>query len=247
MESSAVDFAASLANLPKSLKSFDISFYHHPPHDQRSDSPCLCRASTTDPLNGQLHAVSQKLTAIFLDNITLDPRFFWPQVVSLSTPHWPEFRQNHISCSPETLAGQWLINGRPEYADDPDPDDLRYWDDEDEDDHLGLPRSEWRDYKFRDMPYQTLLDTLYIAIGKAVGRMPKLEKMYFSLWGDQIRDDIRSGNQELELVIEQRRGTAVWYCETVYEPSQAVLDQWKESFSQRGEELSIEVICERRE
>lgn len=195
-------FAQALSTIKHpSLSSFHLKFYNESPMNQSSDlhSALAPFSSSHDDLSLALHKYSQ--SPILIDftlegPIVISPTLFWPSDPPI-TPVWPSITNFHVDFNLNTPNGEWYFIRDPENNDESDEDEdddeqEESSDDSDDDSVLSYDslvpdtfnaRKEARATGdlparcFRTKPDSEKINPLLVAMARAAGQMPKLERM----------------------------------------------------------------------
>ncbi|KAE9362878.1 hypothetical protein N431DRAFT_565013 [Stipitochalara longipes BDJ] len=233
------EFASSINLWPASINEVDLHYYNSAPADETFMPPNLLPSSSNeDPLSSELRAFSQQLTDLRLSDMTIGPEFFWPSAASQTSdsllPHWPHLTSLAISCTPITPSGQWLFERDPdeeleefEWGEDP-----RLYMEEDE---LPAPQDE-RGNHFRKIASPELMNAFYVAAGKAAGKMPVLRQMWLdATTGTKI-------GHSFQYTATATSASVCWRSTPLFEPSEEVLNVWKEA-ARKKLEVDLEISC----
>lgn len=183
-------------------------------------SNILTSPSNEDLLSTNLGKLSQQLTELRLDDITIGAEFFWSSVSDAHPPHWPHLLSLVINYNPITPSGQWLLERDPsepieeiDYGEDPS---LYISADE-----LPAPQDR-RVNSFRRKASPGLMNRLYTAAGKAAFHMPALREIWLSAsstgyWPHWFTYNANPTN-----------ACATWGSTPEFKPDESVLDVWRE-------------------
>ena len=196
--------ALSTINHP-SLKSFHLDFYNAAPSNQSFDlhSALAQFSSSDDHLSLALHKFSQSpalIDFVLEGPIVISPRLFWPSSPQ-TKPVWPNLTSFHVTFNLTTPGGEWYFVRDPENIEESDEDEdddvievsSDDSDDDSDDDSVlsydSLVPDTFNAKKearatgdlpvrlFRTKPDSDKIYPLLIAMARAAGQMPKLERM----------------------------------------------------------------------
>jgi hypothetical protein len=189
-------------------------------------------SSNQDPLSSNIRAFSQQLTHLTLADITIGAEFFWPSAASQTSdspsPHWPHLTSLTINYTPITPSGQWLFER------DPNEEEVYFeWDDYMEEDPA--PQDE-RVIPFRKKASPELMNAFYVAAGKAAGKMPVLRQMWLAAsTGTRL-------SHSFQYTATATSSSVCWRSMPLFEPSEDVLDVWKEA-ARKNLGVDLEISC----
>ncbi|KAJ5640367.1 uncharacterized protein N7484_008229 [Penicillium longicatenatum] len=187
-----------------------------------------------DPLSLKLHKFSQQLETLSIDGMTFGNELFWPPESNDNSPSWPDLKTISIDYMPTTPSGKWLFVDRS----DRDEDDQYESMDSD-------PHDEWPEYvrtpledrssgPFREVSVPGLFNELYMAVGQAALRMPKLEDLRMDTESGRVHHRFRYST-EGEIC-------ATWSDRLGFQPEERVLELWKQVASEHtGQSLKVKL------
>jgi hypothetical protein len=233
------EFASSINLWPASINKVDLQYYNVGPADETFIPPnILPSSSNQDPLSTNLRAFSQQLTDLTLADITIGAEFFWPSAASQTSdslpPHWPHLTSLIINYTPITPSGQWLFerDSNEEEEEIEWGEDPALYMDEDE---LPAPQDQ-RVNPFRKKASPELMDTFYVAAGKAAGKMPVLRQMWLAAsTGTRL-------SHSFQYTTTATSASVCWRSTPLFEPGEEVLDVWKEA-ARKNLEVDLEISC----
>ncbi|ROV98436.1 hypothetical protein VPNG_08515 [Cytospora leucostoma] len=174
------DFATSLAELPESVRHFELGFENLGPANHAVQPATLVEHGTApDALSEALRSFSMRLQTLDLNGcIVLDQDFLWPKECSSpstrshsNSPCWPRLERLSVQMANTSASGEWLYDHRP-HLQQPCPPP---------------PRSMSPDYRyqFRSHPVPELINRYFLAAAQAAAHMPRLRSLEMG-WGDLI-------------------------------------------------------------
>ncbi|KAH7409547.1 hypothetical protein BKA64DRAFT_665211, partial [Cadophora sp. MPI-SDFR-AT-0126] len=229
------EFANSLDIWSPSIQKLYLSYYNQPPQDESFMPPILL----TDP-NGEdllsisLGIMSQQLTKLTLEDITIGPELFFNSKSSTKTPEWPHLTSLTINYNPITPSGHWLFERDPsedveEYEEGEDPSLYMEAD--------ALPAAEdLRSNFFRHKASPEQMNRFYNAIGKAALSMPVLRDI-------SMRALTTYWEHWFMYKATSTSACAAWGSTPEFKPDESVLDVWRE-VSRKNLEVELEVKYE---
>ncbi|KAL8643957.1 MAG: hypothetical protein Q9226_008017 [Calogaya cf. arnoldii] len=143
----------------------------------------------------------------------ISPDLYWP--VNLSTPPiWPNLREHHVTFKLTAPDGTWyFVESKPQDEDD------------------GSGDSDDPDEEIRDIPLDSRINSLLLAMARAAACMPKLQHMTLSSYGGKFdvrfyaAGRVRGSNSQPG---EADKPRLYLYMGT-WEPSEEVIQVWRES------------------
>ncbi|KAI2473170.1 hypothetical protein F4781DRAFT_427581 [Annulohypoxylon bovei var. microspora] len=233
------ELANAIDALPK-LEWFELNIEYYPPHNHDFDPPSLYE---TDPVSCALRRLGKRTKSLCIYGALASTELFWPIHGSNPTPEpdWGSLERLSLSFHPITPNGKWWFKNDEDskirdielIVTSPEPDEIRA----EEDDEWNL---------WRHAPIQRCMDEFYMAVGRAVAKMPKLVFMHL----ESAAHLIEPANRKFHIhhfvfdVWQNRRAIAFWYSMPGYEPSDAVMKVWERSAYERALELHILVKSE---
>lgn len=236
-------------------------------HDFNPPSILLPSAPTTDQLSQTLHTLSQLPTLTFLQlsgPMLLSPSLFWPSSYPSPPPSWPTLKTLAIDLNIATPTGSWYFDRDPSAPIDDDSDDEEAASDtsSDTDDPDPFspasndsspppdPRHPNRFARlvgdkpvrlYRTLPSPTEMPPLLLAMARAAGHMPALERMTLGaqLVGSsedavfQVEFLGRGVPGQFDEAGESERERVIW-CVGKWRPQEGLEKVWREG---RGEGL----------
>ncbi|OCK72956.1 hypothetical protein K432DRAFT_448044 [Lepidopterella palustris CBS 459.81] len=201
------DFAASLAALPLSVTSAELTFLSNgAPMNQNFSPPSLLSngSHSIDVFSRSLRIFSQRMTSLTITASQLSPELFWPQTEISNTsnvetpPYWPHLKILQIRTEIITASGKWILGpAEPKF---PHPE----WDNPvesrpsspnaAESDRLQRTVGAKPNITFRCKPDPVFFDALALAIALAASSMPKLEALNFKMYAYGF-EGTRSGEE----------------------------------------------------
>lgn len=174
--------------------------------------------------------VTQGLEHVDARGVLGSPQLFWPKDPSSeqSLPFWPHLKTLTLHFYPATPEGKWLFER------DPIAGQQDAW-------YPGqshFPEEMYATRCYRCWPNQDLLDELYLAVARAVARMPQLRSLSLS---GLMYDGIKYFCTEFhtfQLEVKGRTATATWSHTPEFVPSGRVLQAWEQAASERDLELT---------
>ncbi|EMR69368.1 hypothetical protein UCREL1_3597 [Eutypa lata UCREL1] len=159
-----------------------------------------------DVLSCTLREVSHGLTTLKIRG-PIGPQFFWPLKDSKAdTPYWPNLRSLGGFLYVYLPGGTWLFK------------------------HAALDGTSCEVCAWR--PNTEALNELYLAVAKAVSRMPRLEIM-------ALRTTNRPMFHDFRFKVIGRRAYLRWHSTPKFEPSDQVLHLWEKVVESRDLELDV--------
>ncbi|KAK4691316.1 hypothetical protein P7C71_g5656, partial [Lecanoromycetidae sp. Uapishka_2] len=267
------NFARDLSTITQpSLKTFDLIFHNNWPSNQDffPALPLLSTAPYQDELSLALHNFSQRssIETIYLGGpIVISPSLFWPDCPK-ATPVWPNLVSFHVVFNLNTMNGEWYFVRDPErreeeFAEDSAVDDEIRLDDIESDHNSVLSddslvpdsynkKEEMRASgqfpmrRFRFLPDSEKITPLLVAMARAAGQMPKLQRI-------TLRADLATGRRDIfeveylaagqkpyhrhEKKVENRWEPRLYWESGKWRPDDEVLRLWRQAKAVDGKLL----------
>ncbi|KAJ8131508.1 hypothetical protein O1611_g2122 [Lasiodiplodia mahajangana] len=228
--------AKALGDMPNSVRSMRFHIKYYPPADQTFQGQRLCEGNDeSDPLTVAYRNTSQKMTIVDIHGMLGTPELFWPKQVNAASPapFWPNLKCIELYYHILDPAGEWLFEPdehepRRQQADLPFHDlPARY-----------TPQEDARPMQNRFTADQKKMDEFYLAVGKAINNMPKLEHMHLqalTYWNGRL-----APLHVLMFHSDGRFARAIWAGDPAFVPSNHVLKAWRRMAYERCLFLTFE-------
>ncbi|KAI0428167.1 hypothetical protein F5Y09DRAFT_349806 [Xylaria sp. FL1042] len=229
--------AKALDQLPDSLSSMRFNLVYFPPVNQsfRGQVTCETEANNADTLTNSFRNATQKMTVVDVHGMLGTPDLFWPAQINAANPEpfWPNLKYMELHYHILDPTGEWLFepdkHSTPRFQAELPFYDLPA--------HL-TPDSDKNPMQDRFTADQDKMDDFYTAVAKAVGNMPKLERLHIqaiTFWhGRAVPFHV------FTFTIEGRVGNAVWSGIPAFEPSFDVFKAWRKMAYERNLFLNFE-------
>lgn len=195
------DFAQGLYQLSPSLREIDLTFFDNAPvnHDCKPPSLLLPTSSTpqtsrlplnSDFLSSGFRHISQQLVRLIIFDGVLGPALFWPVDSTLLSetdlPWWPHLREMTIQLPPTTPKGAWLFSQDPKHSHQQGYDEGNDRFGTEADSSGNEADSSTLSHSFRTHSIAKYFDRLYLSVGRAAKRMPRVALIQVNCGGHGI-------------------------------------------------------------
>jgi hypothetical protein len=187
-----------------------------------------------DLLSLSLGRISEQLTKLTLEDITIGPELFFNSKSSTKMPEWLHLTSLTINYNPITPSGHWLFER------DPSEDVIEYEEGDDPSLYMGpdaLPAAEdLRNNFFRHKASPEQMNRFYNAVGKAALSMPVLRDI-------SMRALTTYWEHWFMYKATSTSACATWGSTPEFKPDDSVLDIWRE-VSRKNLDIELEVKYE---
>ncbi|KAI0107030.1 hypothetical protein GGR51DRAFT_571269 [Nemania sp. FL0031] len=228
--------AKALGDIPSGVRSMRFHVKYYPPADQTFMGQRLCEGNNeSDPLTVAYRKATQKMTIVDAHGMLGTPELFWPKQVNPANPApiWSNLRYMELYFHILDPTGEWLFEPdehepRRQQADLPFHDLPAHF----------TPQEDARPMQNRFTAHQNKMDQFYLAVGKAIMNMPKLERMHL-----QALTYLNGRLSPLHFFMfrsDGRFARAIWGGDPPFTPNKDVLKAWRRMAYERSLFLTFE-------